>query len=541
MANRCVHLLSQFTDNEKLPDKFDFPTNYEPHYLAITASKELQKHIEKTHHLDEKGRMYGVLIVKNTLDELGFLAAYSGQEKEQDSYFVPPIYNRLNPNDFFAENELELSRINQEIETIVFSDKYVAIKELVEKYIEQSQKEIAEKIKVNQMAKKERELLRKNLSETENKSELEALIRQSQTQKSELSKLKKSWKSKIEQVRNNLEEIEAKINELKTKRQKLSKQTQKQLFKSYHCLNALGEKKDILTIFKEQLSQEPPAGTGDCCTPKLLNYAYQNQLKPIAMAEFWWGQPPATEIRKHLHYYPACRGKCEPLLNFMLQGLDVNENPLEKQMKNGKQIKILYEDEAIVVVEKPHQLLSVPGIKTQNSVLEQVKTIVKNSNGPIIVHRLDWATSGLMVLAKNKNAYHHLQKQFLKKTVFKRYSALLEGEIFEQSGEINLPLRVDLNDRPRQMVCKKHGKKAITKYEIQEIVNGKTRIYLYPITGRTHQLRVHMAHPRGLNCAIVGDSLYGKSASRLYLQADRLGFLHPVTNENLVFEMKPEF
>ena len=541
MNNDCFHTFPLLSDNEKLPDKFDFPTNYEPRPIAVLASEKLQEYLQNMHHPEEKGKMYGVLIVENSFGEVGFLAAYSGQEKEHNPYFVPPIYNRLIPNDFFRQNEEKLTYINLEIKQRLNDDKYLIIREYIEKNIFQSQKEINEKIKANQIAKKQRELLRKNLSEDENKAELNLLIRESQTQKSELNRLKKSWKNRIEQIEIALAKFDAEINQLKINRQKLSRQTQKQLFKSYHCLNALGENKDIYTIFDEQLSQEPPAGTGDCCAPKLLNYAYQNQLKPIAMAEFWWGKSPKTEIRKHLHYYPACRGKCEPLLNFMLQGLEVEENPLDEQMKNGKQITILYEDEDIAVIEKPHQLLSVPGIKNQNSVLEQAKKMIPNMDGAIIVHRLDWATSGLMVLAKNQKAYHHLQKQFLKKTVFKRYSALLDGEIAGQSGEINLSLRVDLNDRPRQMVCEKHGKKAITKYEIQEIVNGKTRIYLYPITGRTHQLRVHMAHSLGLNCEIVGDSLYGKSADRLYLQADRLGFVHPTTNEQLLFEIKPEF
>ncbi|WP_277631593.1 RluA family pseudouridine synthase [Avrilella dinanensis] len=534
------HSVSFLSDKEKLPKKFNFPTNYEPHSIAIQASEEVQKYLQKIHRPDEKGRMYGVLIVENSLGELGFLAAYSGQDKEHDSYFVPPIYDRLNPNEVFVKNEEELTQINQEIEQRLNDDKYLKIIQEKKYFISQSQKEIDEKIQANQTAKKEREKQRKNLSGN-NQEELNQLIRQSQTQKSELNRLKKFWKNRISEIEASLKEFEEKINQLKVRRQQLSQQTQQQLFKSYHCLNALGENKDILTIFDEQLSQEPPAGTGDCCAPKLLNYAYQNQLKPITMAEFWWGKSPKTEVRKHLHYYPACRGKCEPLLNHMLRGLEVEENPLDKQMKNGKRIKIIYEDEDIAVIEKPHQLLSVPGIKTQNSVLEQARKMIPGINGAIIVHRLDWATSGLMVLGKSENAYRNLQNQFLKRTVFKRYAALLDGKINVQSGEINLPLRVDLNDRPRQMVCEKLGKKAVTTYEIKEIINEKTRIYLYPVTGRTHQLRVHMAHSSGMNCAIAGDSLYGKPAERLYLQADQLGFHHPITNEWLFFEMKPEF
>lgn len=540
MNNVFFHTTPWLLDDGQLPEKFNFPTNYEPHTLAMEICKHLQKHIQKNHSPNDKGRMYGVLIVRNLAGEIGFLAAYSGQDKQHDNYFVPPIYDRLHPQSFFGFNEDKLSEINQKITEYLKDKNLQQAIELKNNYEIQAQKEITNKVVANRLAKSHRNELRKQYIDA-NQTKLDLLIKESQTQKSELNKLKKDWKNRIDKIDLEIFNLKEKINTLKIERQLLSQQTQKQLFDNYKILNFNGISKSISTIFREQTQKEPPAGTGDCCAPKLLNFAYQNQLTPITMAEFWWGKSPKNEIRKHLQYYPACRGKCEPLLNHMLEGLPVDDNPLEKQINSGKRFSIVYEDNDIAVIEKPHNLLSVPGIITQNSVLEQAKILWANATEPIIVHRLDWATSGLMVLSKNKEAYLRLQNQFLKKTVHKRYTALLAGKISKKSGEINLPLRVDLNDRPRQMVCETHGKKALTRFEVMDERNNVTRIHLYPITGRTHQLRVHMAHHLGLNCPIIGDFLYGNPADRLYLQADQLAFTHPISNEKMFFEMQAEF
>jgi tRNA pseudouridine32 synthase/23S rRNA pseudouridine746 synthase len=229
------------------------------------------------------------------------------------------------------------------------------------------------------------------------------------------------------------------------------------------------------------------------------------------MAEFWWGQSPASEIRKHQNFYPSCNGKCKPILNHMLNGIDVDPNPLLICKAKNKPIEIIYEDENILLINKPSDLLSVPGKNIKDSVYNRIKQKFPMITGPIIVHRLDMSTSGLMIITKNKGAHKHLQKQFINHKIKKKYTAILDGEVSVYEGEINLPIRLDIDDRPRQLVCDINGKPSRTKWKVLEIKNKRTKICFEPITGRTHQLRVHSAHIRGLNIPILGDDLYGKS------------------------------
>lgn len=541
MEDKCFHPIDFVTDEFSWPEKFDFLTNYQPRPIAIEASRCLQNYLQKQPFSNQKGKMYGVLVVQNQMGKLGFLAAYSGQEKNHDNFFVPPLYNRLNPTEFFIENEKKLNALNVQIVTAENDADFLKIKSQLIDYQSQYTSAIEEKKAANIVAKKKRESKRKELQLIDNQKDLSLLIRESQRQKSELNQLKKFWKEKIEHTQSLLQKHQHYIESLKSERQKLSQNTQKQLFENYKCLNILGDVKDVFTIFREQLAQDPPAGTGDCCAPKLLNYAFKNKLTPVAMAEFWWGKSPKTEIRKHLYFYPACRGKCAPLLTHMLQGLAIDEDPIDRQMASGKRIELLYEDADILVINKPDELLSVPGIKNQNSVFTQAQKICPEISGPVMVHRLDFATSGIMVLSKHKKAHQHLQNQFAKYKIFKRYVAKLDGHIDAKNGVIELPLRGDLYDRPRQLVCFDYGKLAVTKYEVVEVNNNVTTVFLYPQTGRTHQLRVHMAHPQGLDCAIVGDNLYGQNADRLYLHANQLKFVHPTTNEPMFFEITPDF
>ena len=330
------------------------------------------------------------------------------------------------------------------------------------------------------------------------------------------------------------------------------------LFHQYQLLNARGETKDLVDIWQSYYSRPklrqkfplPPGGTGDCCAPKLLQYAYQQGLKPVCMAEFWWGQPTKEELRQHLNYYPACRGKCKPLLTWMLQGLDVDPDP-ETQGFERMEIPVVYEDDAIVVVNKPSGMLSVPG-RIEDYSVEAV--MQQRYPGSHVAHRLDMGTSGLLIVAKTQEAYHQLQQQFIKHQVKKKYVALLSSPNPSKGGEntvrkallpfgevgrgtISLPLRPDPMNRPRQVVDKEHGKRAITDYEF---LNAQL-VALYPQTGRTHQLRIHCAHPEGLGRPIVGDELYGTKADRLYLHATELWFTHPITGEPMHFELLPDF
>jgi len=305
--------------------------------------------------------------------------------------------------------------------------------------------------------------------------------------------------------------------------------------------DANGHRRSLLQIFQVADGDIPPSGAGECAAPKLLEFAFQNQYTPIAMAEFWYGKSPNSEIRKHKIVYPSCRSKCLPILSHMLQGLDVAENRMLIRLAENKELEIIYEDDDLLIINKPHDFLSVPGGQIQDSVYQRVKEMYPLASGPLIVHRLDMSTSGLLIIALNKKAHYHIQRQFESKTIQKRYVAVLDGKLEENSGEINLPIRVDLEDRPRQLVDYKYGKPAHTLWEKISETETETRVYFYPISGRTHQLRVHSSHPSGLNIPIKGDDLYGMRSDRMYLHAERIEFNHPRTNEKVVFEKAAGF
>ena len=328
---------------------------------------------------------------------------------------------------------------------------------------------------------------------------------------------------------------------------KMSQDLQLWLFHQYQLLNARGETKDLVDIWQSYYNREklrrkfplPPGGTGDCCAPKLLQYAYQHHLHPVCMAEFWWGQSTKEELRQHLNYYPACRGKCKPILTWMMEGLDVDVNP-ETLGFPHLEVKTIYEDDALLVVDKPSGLLSTPGRVEEYS----VETIMRQRYpDSFIAHRLDMWTSGLLIVAKSLEVYRSLQEQFIKHQVRKKYIAVLDNPSPQQgrlegSGTISLPLRPDPMNRPRQVVDHEHGKRAVTDYEVIKSLPsagevGEVVIALYPQTGRTHQLRIHCAHPEGLGSPIKGDELYGTKADRLYLHAEQIWFRHPITGENM--------
>jgi len=320
----------------------------------------------------------------------------------------------------------------------------------------------------------------------------------------------------------------------------MSQELQTWLFHQYQLLNARGEVKDLVDIWQQYYSRPklrqkyplPPGGTGDCCAPKLLQYAYQHALRPICMAEFWWGKTTKEELRQHLNYYPACRGKCKPILTWMLQGLDVDPNP-ETLGFEHMEIPTIYENDDIVVVNKPSGILSVPGRVEDYS----VETVMhQRYPGSIVAHRLDMGTSGLLLVAKHPDAYHPLQQQFIRHEIKKKYIALLE-HAGQGTGIISLPLRPDPMNRPRQVVDMEHGKRAVTRYEFID----DHLVALWPETGRTHQLRIHCAHPDGLNNPIVGDELYGSKGQRLCLHAAEIWFRHPISGEEMHFETIPDF
>ena len=487
-----MHLHPLHTSIEK-PLRFNDPFDYEPHPLCLLAADEVNRFIASQSELladAQRGKMFGVLIVEQGKESaLSYIAAYSGLLAGRNDwpFFVPPVFDAQQPDGHFKQTERLISSINAQL------------------------------------------------------SQLSSSSEASSTCSSE-------------------------VLALKQQRKQMSEELQLWLFSQYRMLNALGETKDLVEIWRDYHRQPkiqqrfplPPGGSGDCCAPKLLQYAYQHGLTPVAIAEFWYGASPKGEIRHHGQFYPACRGKCLPILTHMLKGLDVDETPSPSVQNLKDQLEVLYADETILVVNKPSGLLSVPGRIEAPS----VETILSEKYGRVFMpHRLDMDTSGLMVVARNEDAYKHLQQQFYSRIVSKKYIALLDvaerqknGKTILQAGDkgtISLPLRPDPLDRPRQVVDSLHGKQAVTDFEVLSVQKSAVEngcesaavlVSLIPHTGRTHQLRVHCAHPDGLSCPIVGDPLYGKKAQRLCLHAAELSFHHPSKGEQMHFTApRPDF
>lgn len=538
-----LHWFSKSIAHIALPEKFTYPFHYTPHPLSLMAAEEVQTYlVEKTEWQKElqAGKMFGVLVVQTKRGEIGYLAAFSGilAGKNLHPFFVPPVYDLQEPNGFFGIEEEQISAINTRIKQLQEEKRYTDSKQRLSEEATLAAQAIEEATQQSKAAREIRQAQRENLPD---EAELAAMVRESQYQKAELKRLKQYWNNRIAALQAETEAFETQIEELKTARKTRSASLQQQLFEQFQMLNNRREKKDLCNIFRETAQKTPPAGAGECAAPKLLQYAYLNEWQPLAMAEFWWGDSPKCEIRRHGYYYPACKGKCEPILQHMLQGLQVDNNPLQSNPHRETDLPVLYEDEWLLVVDKPAGLLSVPGNMDLDTVYQRIKTRYPEATGPLLVHRLDMATSGLLLIAKSKEVHQHLQAQFKNRTIQKRYIALLDGLAKQDEGIISLPLRPDPTDRPRQVVDEVAGKPATTTYQVLARQSNQTRIAFFPLTGRTHQLRVHAAHPLGLNLPICGDELYGKKADRLYLHAEQLTFLHPITGKTIEIESQPCF
>lgn len=537
-----LHYFADSISLLSLPEKFTYPFHYTPHPLCVAAAGEVGRYLSTKGEWQgelRKGKMFGVLIVRTGEGEVGYLAAFSGilAGKNRHTYFVPPVYDVQEPDGFFRIEEEQISGINRRIEELQADVRYKDCKQrLTDETILAGQvlDDIRGRMKA---AKVERDRLRSTVTRVDS----EQLIRESQFQKAELKRQKQYWKDHLASLQTEVEVFETEIERLKAERKTRSAALQQWLFKQFRMLNARGEERDLCNLFKDTVQKTPPAGAGECAAPKLLQYAYRNGWQPLAMAEFWWGDSPKNEIRRHGYYYPACKGKCGPILKHMLQGLHVEENPLETDMYRDTELEIMYEDEWLSVVNKPAGMLSVPGKSDIDSVYGRVRRMYPEATGPMVVHRLDMATSGLMLVAKTKEVHQNLQAQFKNRTVCKRYVAWLDGIVEKKEGHIELPLRPDPEDRPWQVFDAVHGKPAVTDYTVLHYDSGRTFISFIPKTGRTHQLRVHSAHPLGLNAPIVGDELYGKRADRLYLHAEYLGFIHPVSGVYMEIEKESGF
>jgi len=493
------------------------------------------------------GKMFGVLVVQNQQGTLGYISAVSGKLAETNSHkkFVPPVYDMLTKNSYFLQEEALLNALNLKLESLENNTDY---HELLSQFKTEKKKaaiDIKEKKQGLKTAKNERDLRRDKAHfdlELEAYATFEkALAKESLEAKYFFNNVTRYWEHTLNAITEKLAVFTKQIETLKEDRKAKSAALQQYLFEQYQFLNAKKEVKDLSQLFSETSALKPPAGSGECAAPKLLQYAFSHDLKPIALAEFWWGQSPNAEIRKHQQFYPACQGKCKPILTHMLNKTEMDTNPMLQNPAIGKELEYLFEDDDMLVIHKPAEFLSVPGIHIQDSVYTRIKHKYPNITGPIIVHRLDMSTSGILLIAKNKKSHKNLQSQFIHKTIKKRYEALLDGILKEDTGTIELPLRVDLNDRPRQLVCYEYGKPAHTNWEVMERKEGKTRVHLFPISGRTHQLRVHASHKLGLNTPIIGDDLYGEKANRLHLHAAEIEFTHPTTKEKMIFHKKAEF
>lgn len=553
-TNDYIHFFPADESTTPLPELFTYPFQYVPHPLCIKASQAVQHYLQGRadwHEELQQGKMFGVLVVRHPEGKIGFLAAFSGNlaGSNHHPFFVPPVYDLLHPEGYFKQEEERISLLNQQLEQLENDARYL---QLLRHRQEQQQLSIEDLQRLQQqlkMSKQERDRLRQqgNLTETE-RLELE---NRSRTEKRLLKNRKQEWAERLEALQRPILAHEQQLQALQEERKQRSFALQQWIFRQFRLQNAHHEVKDLCELFADTPQGIPPAGTGECAAPKLLQYAYLHRLHPLAMAEFWWGDSPKGEIRRHGHFYPSCKHKCEPILRFMLQGLDVEPNPLLTPTATPATLEIVYEDQSLVVVNKPAGLLSVPGKSDQPDVLSILQQQYPEATGPLLVHRLDMDTSGLLVAAKDKDTHALLQQQFEGRTVKKRYLALLDGTACPPApkGFIRLPLRPDYDNRPYQIVDPLQGKPAVTRYELGTpsllTIDGQERpvtsVAYYPETGRTHQLRVHSAHPDGMNYPILGDPLYGQPADRMYLHAESLEFRHPVNGKRMRFSCPPPF
>lgn len=581
----CFTSFKHTIESHALPERFTFPFFYDPHPLCLLASQELQQQLNSNAHYQNEftriGKMFGVLLVQNEQGEVGYLCAFSGKLSKNQAVinrdrasqniinFVPPVFDTLTQAEFYQTQSVIINQLNQQLQQLEDNDGMKQCQKILIDLEENFKDEVSAYQQIMSLNRANRKQLRNaaelslsNLDFIEVKA---ALAKESVVDKNSLRDLKVHWLEKITTAQEKLHVFTDEITQLKDKRKQLSNALQNKLFEQYSFLNSAAVEKDLVELFVDTPYQIPPAGAGDCAAPKLLQYAFKYGMKPLAIAEFWWGQAPKSEIRQHKKFYGACIGKCKPILAHMLAGMVLDHDPLLINPAVNKTLEIVYQDDVIVVVNKPSGLLSVRGKNIEDSVYSRIKQQFPKATGTLIVHRLDMATSGLMVLALTKEAQKNLQKQFISRMIKKRYVALLEGKVegrLDESsvdfsdkkvGDITLPLRGDFDDRPRQLVCFEHGKAASTHWQVIEQIAGRTKLYLYPETGRTHQLRMHCAHPLGLNLPILGDDLYGrnthysssevcdKKTQRLHLHAETLTLNHPITKEVMTFQIDDAF
>lgn len=546
----------EISENE-WPAVLNNPLSHYVHPLCVEAAEILKQFIRKlppdlhqfrkTDSADACGKMFGVLLIEDADGKKGFIAAFSGRlgNTNHVNGFVPPVFDLLNEDGFFRKGELELNRMNQLISDYESESLYKSLQDELKTTRALAAENILNAKNTFKLKKNIRQHTRINLndtiSETEKSKILKSLEQESRDSHREYKQKTALWQQKIKEVELKLQEAEEPMLALKSERKQFSSALQEKLFFEYAFLNQYGKLKDLKSIFGKEATAYPPSGAGECCAPRLFQYAFLHNLKPKAVAEFWWGDSPITEIRHEGNFYPACKGKCEPILKHMLQDIALYQSETGIRNNNENAPEIVFEDPWLLAIHKHENMLSVPGKLHEESILQILRKLNPAWADLIAAHRLDMATSGVLLFAKNMEAYKAIQRLFISREVKKKYVALLSKAPAENSGTINLPLKSDYYNRPRQMVCLQEGKAAITHYKVIESGKEVCRVHFFPLTGRTHQLRVHAAHHLGLNAPIIGDDLYGLAEKRLFLHAEQIEFVHPFTNKLTTIERKADF
>ena len=441
---QLFHPYTFYISADELPRQFTWPFCYEPHPLCEKAVSLVRNHLRSQPRFAmeaAKGKMFGVLVARRISDgTVGFLAAYSGllDGRNDLPWFVPPVFDLLAPGGFFKRGEAEISAMNDEIARLQSSSEYVALKAALQAVTQTAASDFAAAKAGMAVAKARRDEMRRSTLTPEAE---EALLNESRHQKAEYRRLKQRLQNGIDLAKRQLDSYETNIVRLRAERKTRSASLQRRLFDNYIVSNALGDRQDLNQVFRAAGIAMPPSGAGECAAPKLLQYAFRNGYHPLAMAEFWWGASPETEIRQHGHFYPACKSKCEPILGHMLQGVDVEPNVQETQMMHPAEPSILYEDEWLVAVDKPAGMLSVPNADNNApSVLSWALEHFPHATGSLVVHRLDMDTSGILLIAKDRQTFVLLQQQFEHRQIKKRYIAILDGLVATDKGTISLPL-----------------------------------------------------------------------------------------------------
>lgn len=496
--------------------------------LAEAIANSLMQQIEQNHLYSQEGKMYGILLVELPNGEPRVIKAFSGllNGNSMVQGWVSPIPGREEVALLETQTLAKLEAIKQEIISLEKLSEREEYKTLSAEYTEQLQALSLHHYHSKLQRQTQRQEFWQTLTDESLKIALEQLAAESRLQGIERRNLKRRQNEILQPLQQIITSADQKIAELKQQRKQLSRQLQTEMHAAYRLTNFQGQSLSLQKL----LPAGTPTGTGECCAPKLLHYAATHQLKPLAMAEFWWGNS-TVEDKIQGEFYGACLERCQPLMGFLLSGLKPN------------QVEIIYEDEWLIAVNKSSGLLSVPGryFHNQDSVISRLRYLYHQEI--IAGHRLDQDTSGILLIAKDAITYSQISKQFQKRQVSKVYEALLAGVLNIQEGEINLPLWGNPDNRPYQEVNLAQGKPSLTRFRVMNREGNYTRVEFVPITGRTHQLRVHAADKRGLGMSILGDKLYGdhQNIGRLYLHARELRFQHPHVNKILHLQVKTPF